>query len=636
MIELPACPSTELKIDGNRARQLLVPPRQAEIEVEDKTAWAVLAGGERIRLVGSKHQMGEDLLALRAPAKKLSQAPTELSSSELTWLSQAPPGEPAATLSSLEGAFSFLQASSDGAQPGLWIPQIGAIHAVLGYWTTEGTDPATVVMPTGTGKTEAMIGLFAAHRPERLLVVVPSEALREQIAAKFELLGVLQKTGVIDLVADRPVVGRLYHGFASVANAKEFAVACNVIVTTPGALLSPSNSEISAALLGVCSHLFVDEAHHVEAKAWRAIRDGFAGKPVLQFTATPFREDGQPLAGRQVYRYPLSVAQASGYFAEIDYTSVIELLDPDRAIGEAAITRLRHDLDGGFDHVLMARARTIARAKVLHERYLEFAADLNPVIVYSRMGVKRRGEALEALLSRDSRIVVCVDMLGEGFDLPALKVAAIHDAHKSLGVTLQFVGRFARVGGEQIGRASVFVGRPELDVNHGLRRLYAEDADWNQLISDLSENRTRLEEEVGEFESGFGQSSDEVSIRALAPKMSTVVYRTQCADWDPEGILSVYPEETLLSRPLQVNLNARVAWFVVRAESAVRWGDLPTVEEVSFEFFAVYWDKVNGLLYINTSNNASYPDAIAKAVCGEDVELIKGTAVYRAMHGSSA
>lgn len=633
MIELPACPSTELKVDGNRARQVLIPPCQADIEVENGSAFAVLSSGERIRIVSSKRQMGGDVLALKAPAKALRESPAELSAADLSWLSQTSPGDPATILSSLEGAFSFLQASTDGTQPGLWVPQIGAIHAVLGYWTTESTDPATVVMPTGTGKTEAMIGLFAAHRPDRLLVVVPSDALREQIAAKFELLGVLQRTGVIGPTARRPVVGRLHHGFSSVAAAEELIAVCNVIVTTPDALRSPKIPEVSSALLGGCSHLFVDEAHHVEAKTWRAIRDGFAGKPVLQFTATPFREDGQPLAGRQVYRYPLSVAQASGYFAEIDYTSVIELLDPDRAIGEAAIARLRQDLDQGFDHVLMARVRTIARAKDLHERYLEFAADLKPVVVYSRMGMKRRDEALGALLSRESRIVVCVDMLGEGFDLPALKVAAIHDAHKSLGVTLQFVGRFARVGGDQIGRASVFVGRPELDVNHGLRRLYAEDADWNQLISDLSENRTRIEEEVGEFESGFGQASDEVSIRALAPKMSTVVYRTHCADWNPDGILSVHPEETLLSRPLQVNLDARVAWLVVRAESAVRWGDLPTVEEVSFEFFAVYWDKVNGLLYINTSNNASYPDAIAKAVCGEDVELIKGSAVYRAMHG---
>ena len=68
-------------------------------------------------------------------------------------------------------------------------------------------------------------------------------------------------------------------------------------------------------------------------------------------------------------------------------------------------------------------------------------------------------------------------MLGEGFDLPALKVAAIHDPQRSLAVTLQFVGRFARTSsGGSYGPASVFVARSELDVDTKLRALYAEDA----------------------------------------------------------------------------------------------------------------------------------------------------------------
>jgi superfamily II DNA or RNA helicase len=35
-------------------------------------------------------------------------------------------------------------------------------------------------------------------------------------------------------------------------------------------------------------------------------------------------------------------------------------------------------------------------------------------------------------------------MLGEGYDLPNLKIAALHDQHKSLAITLQFIGRFTR------------------------------------------------------------------------------------------------------------------------------------------------------------------------------------------------
>jgi hypothetical protein len=41
-----------------------------------------------------------------------------------------------------------------------------------------------------------------------------------------------------------------------------------------------------------------------------------------------------------------------------------------------------------------------------------------------------------------SALVICVDMLDEGFDLPELKIAAFHDIRKSLAVTLQLAGRF--------------------------------------------------------------------------------------------------------------------------------------------------------------------------------------------------
>ena len=68
--------------------------------------------------------------------------------------------------------------------------------------------------------------------------------------------------------------------------------------------------------------LFVDEAHHVAAPSWRQMRDLFAERPVVQFTATPYREDGKRLGGRIIYEFPLREAQAEGYFAEIDYTSV--------------------------------------------------------------------------------------------------------------------------------------------------------------------------------------------------------------------------------------------------------------------------------------------------------------------------
>jgi hypothetical protein len=200
-------------------------------------------------------------------------------------------------------------------------------------------------------------------------------------------------------------------------------------------------------------------------------------------------------------------------------------------------------------------------------------------------------------------------------------------------VTLQYVGRFARVAGETIGRAAVFVGRPERDYDHRLRRLYAEDADWNSIISDLSERATEEEHEIGQFEAGFAFPPEDLPMRSLEPKMSTVVYRTSCSDWNPDGVVNVHPEDTLLTWPVSVNLERRVLWFVAELRSEISWAELPTVEEVSHHLYVAYWDATNQLLYINSSNKASHHELLAKALAGNEVDLISGMGVYRAMSG---
>lgn len=630
---LPPLYSRGIKVDSNRARQLVRPRQQALVTRDGRALTAELADGRRETIVRTRHGLDAAAVALKAASAVFADPEGLPTEKDLTWSGAAEAPTPDQVLASLEGRFQFVEESTDGGHPGLRKPQLGAVHAVLGYWTTGAIDPATVVMPTGTGKTETMVALFAVRRPERLLVVVPSDALRTQIARKFEGLGVLQECGVIATDALRPVVGQIHRRFSSADAARDFAAACNVVVTTPNALFPARAPDISEALLASCSHLFVDEAHHVEARTWRQIRDAFDGRPVLQFTATPFREDGRRLAGRQVYRFPLRLAQEQGYFAPIEYRSVIDLVDQDRALAEHAVERLRADVADDKDHVLMARVATIKRAEELQQLYTDVAGDLGPVFLHSNMAARDRKAALEALDTRASRIIVCVDMLGEGFDLPALKVAAIHDPHKSLGVTLQFVGRFARVAGEDIGDAAVFVGRPDLDFDHNLRRLFAEDADWNRIISDLSEDAVGEQEAIGDFEAGFGSEPDELSVRSLAPKMSTVVYRTSCEDWNPEGVLAVHAEETLLTLPVPVNREAKVSWFVVKLETAIEWGDLPEYEEITYDLYVMYWDDERGLLYINSSNRASQHERLAEAVGGSDATRIEGADVYRAMHG---
>ena len=91
-------------------------------------------------------------------------------------------------------AGSFVFAAESETAKGLRTPQLGALHAILAYRSTEDPEPITVVMPTGTGKTETMLATYA-HSPTRTLVIVPTDALRTQTARKFATLGILPEVG---------------------------------------------------------------------------------------------------------------------------------------------------------------------------------------------------------------------------------------------------------------------------------------------------------------------------------------------------------------------------------------------------------------------------------------------------------
>ncbi|WP_409463700.1 DEAD/DEAH box helicase [Amycolatopsis sp. GA6-003] len=610
-------------IDGNVVQQLLV-PASTDFTL-DTVAGLVARNRFGIWPAAMTGEVADQArLSLRAGLGSEPGAPVVNGS----WVGPRTRWTPADVLDSYRDAISF-QEGTDG-QAGLRRPQLGALHAVLGYWTTGRVAPVTVVMPTGTGKTETMVALLLAARLPRLLVLVPSDVLRSQISDTFVRLGVLHELEIAAPGAMRPVVGQLKSSLKSVEQAEAFAEACNVIVTTPQALTA-CDPEARSTLRALCSHLFVDEAHHVEARTWADTREAFADRPVVQFTATPFREDGKHVEGRIVYDFPLSEAQRNGLFAPINYTSVIDFADTDRVLAWKAVDQLRQDREAGLDHLLLVRAKTIRRVDELLPIYLELAPEFAPVAVYHSLSGTAKTQALEAIRSRDSRIIVCVNMLGEGFDLPALKIAAVHDPQKSLGVTLQFVGRLARTSSSsRLGDASVFVARTEYHVDERLRALYAENADWNDVLRDLSEAALGEQRAIGEFESGFTSTPGEVMLRNLTPKMSTVVYRTQSDEWHPEAITDFFGEENLLTVPIGLNPAEGVAWCVVACRSKVAWGDVKTVEELAYELFVLYFDRRRRLLYINNSANSGLFPELAERVSGPSTRFT-GSTVYRVM-----
>jgi hypothetical protein len=143
---------------------------------------------EALELGGGRwiHFVPTDVSALDAPARNARLDAVTASWQEAFRLRESRPAE-----------------NGRAAARGLRRPQIGALRAALAH-TTRSSKPATIIMPTSTGKTETMLALNPDRRFKRLLVVVPTDALRDQIAGKFETFSVFKQQHCLDASAALP------------------------------------------------------------------------------------------------------------------------------------------------------------------------------------------------------------------------------------------------------------------------------------------------------------------------------------------------------------------------------------------------------------------------------------------------
>ena len=477
-----------------------------------------------------------------------------------------------------------------------------------------------------------MLALATAVPTNRLLVVVPNDALRTQISEKFCSLGILPEFGLLPQMIERPVVAMLTKKPKTVDEVDQVFSLANVVVTTM-AIAGQATTAVQERMAQMSSHLFVDEAHHIGAKTWRRFRSFFANANVLQFTATPFRRDKVRVDGRHIYAYPLWKAQTEGYFKPIKYLPVsgVDEQETDREIIELVGGAIEADHQAGFDHVVMARCGTQDRADDLVQRYRERYPQHSPMVLHSNLSAADRRAAIEQLRKRQSRIVVCVNMLGEGFDFPDLKIAALHDKHKSEAVTLQFIGRFTRARND-LGDATVIANVALGNTNEPLKALYAEDADWNRLISNIGQSRTDQEIRREEVFEGFSEAPERFPLETLHPRMSTVIYRGSGNNWTPEQIEDCFPPGTIVEGP-HINPHEQLAIFVKRDTEQPKWTTSRGVQNTEYNLYMVHWDEVRDLLFIHSSRLKELHEALAKKLCGGDIARVNGEEVYRCLHG---
>ena len=526
----------------------------------------------------------------------------------------------------------------EGDRPGLRRAQLGAHHAIASHFTLS-DEPALVVMPTGSGKTAVLMMTAFGQRARRALVITPSVLVRRQIAERFGSLVKLRDIGVVhddEEVFPGPRVQEVA-GKIRDADGWEALRAYDVVVGTPLSL-SPGAQGVADAPSDLFDLILMDEAHHGPAKTWQALLDAFPKARQVHFTATPFRRDEKPLKAEIVYSYRLSEAHRDGIFGDIEWVRVEVAGDDDSDVAIARKTEevFHSDQQAGYKHLVMVRTDSRSRADDLKKVYAQHTA-LNLRLVHSELAPSTIGRTITKLREGGLDGIICVDMLGEGFDLPALKIAAVHAPHRSLAVTLQFIGRFARtLADDPIGIAKFVAVPSEIEIER--TKLYKESEAWQEIVINLSEGRIQEEEntreQLGTFERVIAPPHDleDVSPHAFRPLKHVKIYRVHLSteEIDITDQIEMPKPFSIVERWDSADLSSTI--FITQMRTRPDWTDLEELDKIEYDLFVVYHDRETNLLFINASRRTqSLYEHVAGIFTGGEHRILPLSQVNRVL-----
>lgn len=625
------------KYKENNILRLCNPVESIEFDIVKEKPFIVKSSfGDKYLLTNDKNDTLKDsyqnvLLIKELPTKeKLISGKIEfISWIKHTKLKDIKPDE---VLKTWKNSFKFIKEDSSLGIKGLRPPQISALYSILSHLISP-KERGVVVMPTGTGKTETMLSTLIANESKKVLVVVPSDSLRTQISNKFITLGILKEFGLVDQNVLTPNVGVIKSWFDDSNTLKDFINDSNVVVTTMDIFRSRTPAEIKI-INNSFSHLFVDEAHHSEAKSWSKFIESFDNAKVLLFTATPFRNDGKKIKGKFIYKFSLKEAQEQGYYKKINFQPIREYDQnlSDQKISELAVNQLKEDLESEYEHILMARCNSIRRAKEVFQYYEKYN-ELSPVLVYSSL--PNKNQVIENIKKCKHKIIVCVNMLGEGFDLPELKIAAVHDERQSIPVTLQFIGRFTRTSSKKIGDATFVTNIAYPPLQKELELLYEMDADWNLLLSYIGDGIIDERVEFKVFLESFKDLSN-VPVESIQPAFSAVMYKFTDSTWHPKnwnlGFTNINSYDNIIS---DYSSDEKVLVILLGKLNQNDWGGTEEFVTINWDIILIHWDSEEEMIYLNTSLSSLNEQKLLEAIFGSDIEKFQGEQMFKVFHDIS-
>jgi superfamily II DNA or RNA helicase len=206
----------------------------------------------------------------------------------------------------------------------------------------------------------------------------------------------------------------------------------------------------------------IDEAHHATAGSWQRALDHWPHALRLGVTATPTRMDGRGLSAvfdRLVFGPSVADLVGAGYLTnwkiyappQIADLSHIRRRAGDYAIDQAAEAMDRPTVTGdAIAHYnrLAAGQRGIAFCcNVQHAEHVASSFNAAGIAAATLLGSTDplvRDSTVQQFAAGQIQVLVTVDVVSEGFDIPAAGCAILLRPTQSLGLYLQQVGRVLR------------------------------------------------------------------------------------------------------------------------------------------------------------------------------------------------
>lgn len=339
---------------------------------------------------------------------------------------------------------------------------------------------AGVVLPVGCGKSGCITLAPFAFRATRTLVVAPNVKIAQQLEADFDPTNgnmFYIKCGVLQ-GQPYPEPAVIRGQSTNLADLEE----AHVVLTNIQQLQGQDNKWLQGMSDDFFDLILFDEGHHSVAQSWEILRNKFPAARIASFSATPCRADGQLMAGRIIYSYPIFQAIKEGYVKRLkalvlnpqtlryvreeDGNEIEVTLDEVRRLGEEdasfrrsivtsqetlntivdssirELDRLREET-GDPRLKIIASALNYDHCRQIVEAYQ--SRNRRADYVHSRQESHANDKVMRRLENHELDVIVQVRKLGEGFDHIFLAVAAVFSIFTNLSPFVQFVGRIMRV-----------------------------------------------------------------------------------------------------------------------------------------------------------------------------------------------